>query len=182
MRIAPDTRTAAALFEAAENPNAEPFVLRRFGPEQAAQAAPHLAALIRLWAERRGERALPDWSEMDFADFRGWHAAMVLSDLPADEPDPQFRIVGEDFRMVEYTTDPGQRFSDRTPLLYARQFREHFRQIRETGLIGWSVGPVAFLGREHRRVKVLELPFRNGGPAVSRLVHVMTCEFVGEAG
>ena len=182
MLSARDSRTAEALLQAAENPDAKPFVLRRFGPEQAALEAPHLAPLIRLWAERRGQQGVPDWSEMDFADFRGWHAAMVVSDLPPDEPDPQFRIVGEDLRIVDYTTDPGQRFSDRTPRLYARQFREHFRQIRETGLIGWSVGPVAFLGREHRRVKVLELPFRNGGPAVSRLVHVMTCEFVGEAG
>lgn len=180
MRTAPDRRTAAALLEAAEIPDAEPFVLRRLAPEQAALAAPHLAHLIRLWAERRGQQRVPIWSEMDFADFRGWHANIVVSDLPSDEPDPEFRIVGEDFRIVDYTTDPGQKFSDRTPLLYARQFREHFREIRETGLIGWSVGPAAIVGREHLRLKVLELPFRNGGTTVSRLVHVMTHEFVGE--
>jgi hypothetical protein len=114
---------------------------------------------------------------MEFADFRGWHSRLVISDLPADEPDPLYRVIGEDFRVVSYSTEPGQRFSDRTPLLYDRQFREHFREIRDRGLIGWSVGPVAFFGREHVRLNVLELPFRDGGASVARLVHIMTYAF-----
>lgn len=176
MSAVPDSHVMRALLEAVENPDAEPFVLRRLTAPEAIAAAPHLAALIRLWDERRAGALAPDWSAMEFADFRGWHASMVVSDIPADEPDPVYRVIGEDFRIVSYSTEPGQRFSDRTPLLYERQFREHFREIRDQGLIGWSIGPVAFVGREHLRMKVLELPFRNGGERVSRLAHLMSHE------
>ncbi|SMF19294.1 hypothetical protein SAMN06265365_1038 [Tistlia consotensis] len=179
MNTAPDDSFMRGLLEAIENPDAEPFVLRRFGPEEAMRAAPHLAGVIRIWDERRGGRPTPDWADMEFADFRGWHPALVVSDLPAGEPDPIYRIVGEDFRIVSYTTKPGQRFSDRTPLLYERQFREHFGLVRDTGLIGWSVGPAALVGREHVRLRVMELPFTNGGQAVSRLAHIMTYRFDG---
>lgn len=174
MNATADDRFMRALLEAIENPDSEPFVLRRFGPEEARTAAPHLAEVIDNWDRRRGDRPLPDWADAEFTDFRGWHSSLVLSDLPEGDPDPVFRIVGEDFRIVSYTTEAGQRFSDRTPMVYERQFREHFGLIRETGLIGWSVGPVAIVGREHIRLKVMEFPYRNGSERVSRLVHVMT--------
>ncbi|MEX2630216.1 MAG: hypothetical protein WD341_09790 [Tistlia sp.] len=174
MNATTDHRILEALFQAVENPDAAPFELQRLDVEGALEAAPRLASLIQLWDERRGEAAVPDWADMDFADFRGWHAALVVSDLPAGEPDPIYRVIGEDFRIVSYTTEPGQKFSDRTPLLYDRQFREHFREIRDRGLIGRATGPAAFVGREHLRLEVLELPFRNGGERVARLVHLMS--------
>lgn len=179
MSAAPDHRTLHALIEAVENPDTPPFELRRFGPDEAAKAAPHLRPLIELWNSRRGTRPVPDWSDVDFADFRGWHAAIVVSDLVGDEPDPLFRIVGEDYRIADFATTGGQRFSDRTPRLYERQFREHFGAIRDSGLIGWAVGSAAIVGREHVRLKILELPFTNGGQRVSRLVHVMSHDFLG---
>lgn len=179
MSAARNTRIVQEFFEASEKPDAPPFLLRRFGPREALEAAPHLAPLIELWDSRRGGEAVPDWADVDFPDFRGWHSSIVVSDLPADEPDPIFRIIGEDFRIFDYTTTQGQRFSDRTPRLYERQFREHFREIRDRGLIGWSVGSAAIVGREHLRVRVLELPFRKGGPLVSRLLHVTSTDLEG---
>ena len=182
MSALPNKQITSALLAAIEKPDAEPFVLHRFTVEQALDAVPEeLAGLIRMWDERRGDAAVPDWSDVDFPDFRGWHSRVVISDLPADEPDPHYRVIGEDFRIVTYSTEPGQKFSDRTPLLYERQFRKHFGEIRDRGLIGWSVGPVAFVGREHIRLEILELPFRNGGERVARLVHVLTHAFVGES-
>lgn len=180
MSAAPDHRIVRALLEAAENPDAPLFELQRLRPEQAIAAAPHLRSLVELWDARRGDRAVPDRADIDFADFRGWHSAIVVSDLEGEEPDPLFRIVGEDYRIVDYGTTGGQRFSDRTPRLYEQQFRQRFAEIRDSGLIGWSVGAAAIVGREHVRLKVLELPFTNGGPQVSRLVHVMSYDFAGD--
>lgn len=161
------------IFEAAENPTAAPFDLRRLSPGEAAEAEPQFAALLALWQERRGDAAVPDWSSMDFSDFRGWHSALMLSELSEADPDPRFRVIGEDYRAIRDSSLPGQRFSDLMPRLYALQFREHFRQIVVQGRVGLATGPAAFVGREWLRLKILELPFRHGGEAVTRLLHVL---------
>ncbi|MEX2630215.1 MAG: hypothetical protein WD341_09785 [Tistlia sp.] len=162
------------LILAAERPDARPFELRRFeAAESALAAAPHFAFLIDLWRSRRGACALPDWADVEFPDFRGWHSALLLSDLPDETPDPRFRLIGEDYRVLQDSSLPGRRFSDVMPRLYARQFRAHFEAIRDGGLIGLTTGPAAFVGREHLHLSILELPFRAGGTGVQRLLHAL---------
>jgi hypothetical protein len=161
------------LFNAAESPTAAPFELRRLLPDEAGAAAPEFAGLIDLWRERRGAAAVPDWSSVEFADFRGWHSALMLSELSEADPDPRFRLIGEDYRMIRDSSLPGQRFSELMPRLFALQFREHFRQIARLGHMGLATGPAAFVGREYLRLRILELPFRHGGEAVARLLHVL---------
>lgn len=160
-------------FASAEDPNAEPFDLRRFSAEEAMDAVPDLAALIRLWAERRGDALAPDWGDMDFADFRGWHSSICLGQFPDDEPDPLIRLMGQDFVDLALQEMKGTRFGAIYPRLYALQFREHFQAIRDHGLIGLATGKIAKIGRSHVRMRVMELPFRDGGPKVERTVHVL---------
>jgi hypothetical protein len=134
---------------------------------------PMLAPLITLWEERlNGERA-PCWSQMYFEDFRGWHADLVLSSFEGEEPDPLFRLVGETFNEMTGRTVKGMRFSALYPDLYANGMRDHFTALRATARIGVGEGQVDIPGREHISLRVLELPFRNGGPRIDRLVHVV---------
>jgi len=160
-------------FANAEDPNAEPFDLRRFSAEEAMQAAPELAALIQLWMERRRDALAPDWKEMDFVDFRGWHSSICLGQFPDDEHDPLIRLMGQEFVDLSLQEMKGTRFGTIYPRLYDLQFREHFRAIRDHGLIGLASGKVANFGRSHIHVRVLELPFRDGGPKVERTVHIL---------
>jgi len=157
---------------AVEDPAAPPLTLQRFLPEEARGALPEFADLIDLWMARRGGAAVPDWHDMDFADFRGWHAYMMLSRFEGPEPDPLFRLAGEKVAELLQFTTQNRRVSDLAPRLYEMQFRDHFRQIREKGLIGLSSGKLPAKGRGHVTLRIVELPFRDGGDSVERLLHV----------
>src|SRR3546814_19337225 len=61
-------------------------------------AAAPFASLIRVWLDRRSDAGPPDWGAFDFADFRGWHSRLMTTVFPDDEPDPEFRIVGDAWR------------------------------------------------------------------------------------
>lgn len=174
MSALPDPSIVRHLLDAGEAPDARPFDLRRLDAEEALAAAPDFASLIALWSGRRAGAAVPDWHDMEFADFRGWHSALLVSDITDGEPDPLFRVIGEDYRIVRDSSLPGQRFSELMPRLYERQFREHFRAIRDQGLLGLAVGPAALVGREHVHLRILELPFRRGGDGVRRLLHALS--------
>src|SRR3546814_10055961 len=71
--------------------------------------------------------------------------------FPDDEPDPEFRIVGDAWRNMAGSNIRGRRFSQCTPRLYASQYRMHFRAIRDTGRVGWAYGRPTIAGREHVR-------------------------------
>jgi hypothetical protein len=159
-----------------ERPDAEPFVLRLFEPEEALQAGTAFDDLIRLWMSRREGAQTPDWSRFDFADFRGWHEYLVISVFPDDEPDPVFRIIGEGWKSVIQQDLTGLRFSEYLPRLFDRQFREHLRAIRQTGKIGWSVGASATIHREFIRRQVIEFPVRRGGEGIDGLIHAIHAE------
>ncbi|MEO3427567.1 PAS domain-containing protein [Pelagibius sp. CAU 1746] len=159
---------------AVEDSNLPPLTLQRFQPEEESEALSDFAAIVDLWRERRGGAAVPDWNDMDFSDFRGWHAQLMLSKFETDEPDPTFRLAGE--RVTELLGFPMQnhRFSELAPRFYALQFRDHFREIRNEGLIGLTSGKLPAKGRAHIFLRILELPFRDGGDKVERILHVLS--------
>lgn len=158
-------------FAAVEDPSARPLTVQRFRPEEAREALPEFAALIDLWLERRGSASVPDWNDVDFTDFRSWHAYIMLSRFESAEPDPTFRLAGEKVAEVLQFETQGRRVSDLAPQFYELQFRHHFGAIREHGLIGLTSGKLPAKGRGHATLRILELPFRDGGPTVERLLH-----------
>ena len=161
------------VFQGTEDPDAPPLVLRCFAPEAARTALPDFAALVDLWLERRGAAAVPDWADFDFADFRGWHERITLGSFDTPEPDPTLRLVGESFVEAFGSSAKGLRISEVAPLLYERQLRDHFRSIRQEGLIGLTCGQTPFVGRRHVPMRILELPLRYGGAEVQRTLHVL---------
>jgi len=166
-----DPQQLEDLFAAVEDPMAPPLTVQRLLPEEAREALPEFAELIDLWLERRGSAAVPDWGDMDFKDFRGWHAQILLSKFESAEPDPTFRLAGEKVTEDLQFNTQNRRFSSLAPRFYALQFREHFRMIREQGLIGLTSGKLPAKGRGHVTLRFLELPFREGGAAIERLLH-----------
>ena len=158
---------------AVEAPAAPPLTAQRFRPEEARAALPEFAEVIDLWLERRGDAAVPDWGAMDFADFVGWHAQMMVSRFESEEPDPVFRLVGEKVAEVFQFSAQNRSVSELAPHFYELQFRDHFREIREQGLVGLTSGKLPAKGRGHASLRILELPFRDGGATVERLVHVL---------
>jgi hypothetical protein len=168
-----DLAYAAQAFQDIENSDAEPFDLALLTPEQAAGKTPKWADLIALWQARRQGELAPDWSQFDFADFRGLHASMVVSEFQTDEPDPTMFLIGEEFRRLYDSNPRGLSFSQTTPRLYAIQFRDHFQAIRDHGWIGHVQGQVAMKGKEHFSVEVLELPLRYGAAAIQRMFHLV---------
>lgn len=167
--ILPVTKALAA----AEDPNAEPMELRCFTAEEARAALPDFAELIELWMARRGGAAVPDWRDFDFADFRGWHDSLVVGRFEGDEPDPTLRLAGQTYIEVTQQNPTGRRLSELAPRMFDLYYREHFRQIRDHGLIGLAVGRQPLKGRSHVQLRILELPFRDGGPGVARTLHVL---------
>jgi len=165
--------TIADVMQGVEDPDAEPLVMQRFTPAEAKAALPDYADLIDLWLARRGTEAVPDWADFDFADFVGWHSSLILGAFESDEPDITLRLVGQDFVDAAALNAKGRRMSEVTPLLYKRQLREHFSKIRAEGLIGLTSGKTPFKGRSHVPMRIMELPFRYGGPQVTRMLHVL---------
>ncbi|WP_161973656.1 PAS domain-containing protein [Hwanghaeella grinnelliae] len=155
-----------------EDENAPLFNLRRLPMDKVFEAAPEFSSLIGVWdGKRRGGEALPDWSRFDFVDFRGWHSDIVISCFPDAEPDPLFRISGENFNGLVNSNIAGARFSTYWPRLFGIQFRDHFQTIRDTGNIGLVEGRLAAQSRGFLTVQVIELPCRDGGDGVGRLIH-----------
>jgi hypothetical protein len=96
-----------------------------------------------------------------------------LSVFNAEEPDPYFVLSGETFtRAIDFNVK-GVHFSQGWPRLFDLQFREHFGAIRDTGLIGLTEGKVATSTRNFLSIRVLELPVRDGGDEVQRMIHVV---------
>jgi len=62
-----------------EDVDSPPMDLKRLTFEEALAAAPDFQAMLHLWNSKRRGAPLPDWSDFDFPDFRGWHADIVLS-------------------------------------------------------------------------------------------------------
>lgn len=157
-----------------EDPNLPPFDLSLLTPEEALESLPEFKELIELWMERRNDAPIPDWGDVDFADFRGWHYSLVITAFEGEEPDPKWKIVGELFREMSGANATVMRFSEIVPSLYTQQLRNHFAAVRDKGLIGLSVGRIANIGRGHVPLRVLELPFTEGGTRVERLVHIVS--------
>ncbi len=55
-------------------------------------ALPGFEDLVRLWQDRRGDRAVPSWSDFDFYDFKGWHGRISVYEISYDPFDYACRL------------------------------------------------------------------------------------------
>ena len=125
---------------------------------------PGFEDLVRLWQDRRGDRAVPSWSDFDFYDFKGWHGRIAVYDIAYDPFDFTCRLSGTVFDRVFGRTMTGVTGSElaemRVELPTTMEFYEMTcRQM----LISRQSGPLNFKGREHIQATFVELPLSDDG-------------------
>ena len=110
-------------------------------------------SILALWANG----VMPRKRDLKFQDFVGWHARMVVSDLP-ECGDLHFRIVGDRVMdMFGHRFGYGDRFSS-LPHVTFGDYADYFRAIRAGGVYGRYSGVVPFEGRDHQSFETRDLP------------------------
>ena len=56
------------------------------------ESLPGFEGLLSLWKEKRGDRAVPAWSDFDFADFKRWHSRIAVYEIYYDPFDYSCRL------------------------------------------------------------------------------------------
>jgi hypothetical protein len=156
---------------AQERDDPTPFTTRHYPLSVELPQSSPFRDVLSVWNSRRIGAEPPAWDAFEFSDFRGWHSRMIVSVFADEEPDPVFRIMGEDWRHTSFGNVTGMRFSELLPKLYGSQFRDHLRTIREQALIGHASGQAAQEGRDFLNIQVLELPVSRNGERVGGLLH-----------
>lgn len=158
------------------DPKAEAFRMRRLPLDAVLKPDSPFHEIHAIWNGRRIDDGPPRWEDFDFTDFRGWHSRLKISVFPDDQPDPEFRIMGEKWRDLVVRNLAGLRFSEMLPGQFELQFGDHFREIRSKSLIGHALGPIAAVDLGLRQVEVLELPVSRNGEKVGGLFHCLHIE------
>ena len=60
-------------------------------------AAPEVNRLYDWWLERKGERELPAWSDVDVVELKPWMGWLTVYGIAPDQSDAKFRLVGSHF-------------------------------------------------------------------------------------
>lgn len=156
-----------------QDPDSGLFLTRRLPLDATLEPNSPFREIHAIWNSRRTDDGPPRWEDFDFTDFRGWHSRLKVSVFPDDQPDPEFRIMGENWRDIAMQNLAGMRFSKMLPRQFEYQFRDHFREIRDKALIGHAFGPVAAIEFGLRKTEVLELPVSRNGEKVGGLLHCL---------
>jgi hypothetical protein len=120
--------------------------------------------LVRLWQDKRGDRAVPAWSDFDFYDFKGWHGQLSLYEISYDPFDFTCRLSGTEVDGVfgrNMTGATGSELAERRMELPATM--EFYETTCSQMLIARTSGPLNFEGREHIGTTFLEFPLSDDG-------------------
>ena len=127
-------------------------------------ALPGFEELVRLWRDKRGDRAVPSWSDFDFYDFKGWHGRISVYDISYDPFDYVSRLSGTVVDGVYDQTMTGTKGSELADMLGEHPASMEFYEMTCGGmLISRASGPLDFKGREHVPVTFVEFPLSDDG-------------------
>ncbi len=125
---------------------------------------PGFEDLVRLWNDKRGDRAAPMWSDFDFYDFKGWHGRISVHDIVYDPFDYITRLSGTAFDGAYEQTMTGTRGSEMAEMLAENLANMEFYEMTcRQMLISRVSGPLNFKGREHVQVIFVEFPLSDDG-------------------
>ncbi len=127
-------------------------------------ALPGFEDLVRLWLDKRGERAVPSWSDFDFYDFKGWHGRISVYDISYDPFDYTCRLSGTAVDGVFDRSMTGASASDLEEMRIEHPATMEFYEMTcRRMLISRVSGPLNFKGREHVDVTFVEFPLSDDG-------------------
>ncbi len=122
-------------------------------------ALPGFEDLVRLWLDKRGDRAVPAWSDFDFYDFRGWHGRIAVYDISYDPFDYTCRLSGTMFDGVYDQSMTGTKGSELTELRVENLANMEFYEMNcRQMLISRTSGPLKSKGRADVQVIFVEFP------------------------
>jgi hypothetical protein len=127
-------------------------------------ALPGFEDLVRLWQDKRGDRAVPSWPDFDFYDFQGWHGRIGVYDITYDPFDYVCRLSGTVVDGVFGRTMTGVRGSELAELRVENPATMEFYEMTcRRMLISRQSGPLNFKGREHIQATFVEFPLSDDG-------------------
>ncbi len=127
-------------------------------------ALPGFEDLVRLWQDKRGDRAVPTWSDFDFYDFKGWHGRLGVYDISYDPFDYICRLSGTVVDGVFDRTMTGVTGSDLAKIEVEDFASMEFNEMTcRQMLISRQMGSLNFKGREHLQVTFVEFPLSDDG-------------------
>ena len=143
-------------------------------------ALPGFEGLVRLWQEKRGDRAAPAWSYFGFYDFKGWHGRISVYDITYDPFDYITRLSGTvvdgvyDRTMTGITGTKMEELRVEPPVAM-----EFYEMTCRRMLISRQSGLLNFRGREHIQVTFVELPLSDDEV---RSTHTLEALITGKLG
>ena len=127
-------------------------------------ALPGFEDLVRLWLDKRGDRAVPSWSDFDFYDFKGWHGRISVYDISYDPFDYTCRLSGTVVDGIYEQTMTGMTGSELEEMrVEDTAAMEFYEMTCRRMLISRTSGPLNYKGREHIQATFIELPLSDDG-------------------
>ncbi len=138
---------------------------------------PGFEDLVRLWLGKRGDRAVPSWSDFDFYDFKGWHGRLCVYDISYDPFDYTIRLSGTVFDGVYERTMTGTKGSELAETrVEDPTTTEFYEMICDRMLISRVSGPLNMKGREHIHATFVELPLSDDGHRATHTLEALIGE------
>lgn len=143
-------------------------------------ALPGFEDLVRLWQNKRGDRAVPAWSDFDFYDFKGWHGRISVYDISYDPFDYVSRLSGTVVDGVYNQTLTGTKGSEQTEMRADDPATMEFYEMTcGEMLISRASGTLEIKGRVQVQATFVEFPLSDDGIRATHALEALISGGVG---
>jgi len=150
------------------------WVYEYFDRDVEPSALPGFEDLVRLWQSKRGDRAIPSWSDFDFYDFKGWHARLSVYDISYDPFDYICRLSGTEIDVAYDQTMTGVTGSELEEMRVEHPAAmEFYEMMCRQMLFSRQLGTLNFKGREHVQVTCVEFPLSDDGRRATQTLEAL---------
>lgn len=127
-------------------------------------AFPGFEDLVRLWQNKRGDKAVPAWSDFDFYDFKGWHGQIGVYEIFYDPFDYACRLSGTEIDGIFEQSMTGVKGSELAESRVEHPATMEFYEMTCSQMfISRTSGGLNVVGREHVRATFVEFPLSDDG-------------------
>ena len=109
------------------------------------------ADLVEMWHGKKNGRDLPSWGDFDFYDFTGWHGWICIFEIRYNPFNWICRLSGTNVDELTGRSFQGKARTDVYDQAVTESTMEFFEQALLQSKIGWCVGPINLVGRDHVR-------------------------------
>lgn len=141
------------------------------------EALPGFEDLVRLWQDKRGDRAVPAWSDFDFFDLKGWHSRIAVYEISYDPFDYSCRLSGTEVDGIFERTMTGVKGTELAETRVENSATMEFYEMTcRQMLISRTSGGLNTVRRRHIKALFVEFPLSdNGLRATHTLEALVSC-------